>query len=118
MRYPSGVVSKPGRVYRAGLCRWRGSDGVCVSAAVLTRALPRQMQAGQHMVANRHDLPVQPKGENFPVNFLLFTESPISLSRRLHLRWQIAGKPMGGNPISKLRPSDRDPEPSRRQPAG
>src|ERR1700732_752711 len=34
------------------------------------------MQAGRHMVANRHDLPAQPKGEKFPVNFLLFTESP------------------------------------------
>jgi hypothetical protein len=29
------------------------------------------------MVANRHDLPAQPKGEKFPVNFLLFTESLI-----------------------------------------
>jgi hypothetical protein len=28
------------------------------------------------MVANRHDLPVQPTDEKFPVNFLLFTESP------------------------------------------
>src|ERR1700730_7594613 len=80
MRYPSGVClrefvqARPGLPRRA-LSLARVGWGLCIGSGP-DEGVPRQMQAGRHMVANRHDLPAQPKGEKFPVNFLLFTERP------------------------------------------
>src|ERR1700730_6923457 len=80
MRYPSGVClrefvqARPGLPRRA-LSLARVGWGLCIDSGP-DEGVPRQMQAGRHMVANRHDLPAQPKGEKFPVNFLLFTERP------------------------------------------
>jgi hypothetical protein len=70
-------VSKPGRVTAPGFVVGAVGWGLCIGSGPDEDA-PSPEGNGEHMVANRHDLPVQPKGEKFPVNFLLFTESPDS----------------------------------------